>query len=274
MPELPEVETIVRGLKKIIIGKLINNVIIREAKLIGYPDEEGFIEGIENREIIDIERRGKYILIRLNEEKTLVFHLRMTGKLLVKEREEIPDKHTHIIFELDNGLDLRFNNIRKFGRAYLIDGDNWQNAGGLSKLGPEPLSPYFTFDDFKNALKKRKTRIKALLLNQGFIAGLGNIYSDEALFRAGISPTRKADSLTDQEIAALYQAIRLILELGIEYGGTTFSDYLNAIGEKGKFQYQLQVYGRTGEDCLCCGQKIIRERVGGRNSHYCPHCQH
>lgn len=273
MPELPEVETIVRGLRDLITGHKINQVWVREPKLIVFPAEDEFKRQLNGREVIALNRRGKYILINLEGGKTLVVHLRMTGKLLVKPREIDVDKHTHIIFELDNGMDLRFHNVRKFGRVYLVDTGSWQEAGGLAELGPEPLSDKFTLTELKNRIKGRKMMIKSLLLNQKFIAGLGNIYTDEALFRAGISPKRRADTLSDEELERLYRAIRRVLELGIEYGGTTFSDYLDARGKQGEFQKKLLVYRQTGENCPQCGHEIIREKIGGRSSHYCPGCQ-
>ncbi len=273
MPELPEVETIVRGLKELIKGRRITAIKVREAKLIAYPSKDEFINQLKGKKIIDINRRGKYILIALEGNKNLVIHLRMTGRLLVKGSEEPYYKHTHIIFRLDDDRELRFNNMRKFGRMYLIDAGEWQQAGGLAELGPEPLSSDFTLRDFTLSFKNRRTSIKALLLNQKFIAGLGNIYVDEALFLAGISPLRKADSLTDKEIEKLYHSIREVLRQGIESGGTTFSDYLNARGGEGSFQKKLHVYQREGKDCHRCQTKIIKERVAGRGTHYCPGCQ-
>src|SRR6056297_4037 len=200
MPELPEVETIVKGLKKEIIGKKIIEVLINCEMIIAYPDIEDFIKEINNRVIFDIYRRGKYILFKLDGSKIMVIHLRMTGKLLIKNSSDNIDKHTHIIFKFDDKNELRFNNIRKFGRVYLINDDEWENAGGLNKLGPEPLSKEFTLKKFKEALSSRKAKIKALLLNQKFLAGMGNIYTDESLHESGIKPDRRADMLKDVEI--------------------------------------------------------------------------
>ena len=273
MPELPEVENVVLGLKKLIKNCIIESVLIREKRIIAFPELDKFTQQIEDRKIIDISRRGKYILIELSHQKTLVVHLRMTGKLLVKSSSENYLKHTHIVFKLNNGKDLRFNNVRKFGRAYLINTGEWEKAGGLAELGPEPLSDKFTFNKFKKLFKGRSGRIKPLLLNQRFIAGLGNIYTDEALFRAGIHPLRKADTLSVNELKELYKAIRKVLELGIEYKGTSFSDYVNALGEQGSFQEKLLVYQKEGEDCFHCNTNIVREKVSGRSSFYCPKCQ-
>lgn len=273
MPELPEVETIVRGLRNLIIGYTIEDVVIRAEKLVVYPSLEEFRESLKGKTIREVDRRGKYILIKLAAEKTLVVHLRMTGRLLVLPRETDYDKHTHIILQLDKDLDLRFHDLRKFGRMYLVDRDDYRPVGGLLKLGPEPLSAEFTLEAFTRALSEKKTNIKALLLDQGFIAGLGNIYTDEALFYAAISPERTSDSLKEEEIEALYNSIRLVLEKGIAAGGTSFSDYRDARGEKGNFQEELQVYRRAGQECHRCGSTIIRTRLAGRGTHYCPGCQ-
>lgn len=273
MPELPEVETIVKGLKALISGSKIVKVKVKEPRLIAFPGAADFIDGLTDREILTVRRRGKYILFDLVGDKTMVVHLRMTGRLLVKPRAAVYDKHTYIIFELDNSDDLRFNNSRKFGRLYLIDRCNEQPAGGLVSLGPEPLAEDFSEDIFSERLSSRKGNIKALLLNQNFIAGLGNIYTDEALFRAGISPFRDAASLSQPEISKLYQGIRLVLQEGIKAGGTSFSDYRNALGEKGLFQNQLSVYQQTGLACLNCGQEIRKVKLAGRGTHYCPSCQ-
>ncbi|MFW5786970.1 MAG: bifunctional DNA-formamidopyrimidine glycosylase/DNA-(apurinic or apyrimidinic site) lyase [Halanaerobiales bacterium] len=273
MPELPEVESIVNGLKKLIIGSEIKYTIIREKKIIGFPRPEKFKNESQGKKVININRRGKYILINLDNVKEIVIHLRMTGKLLVLPRGKDYNKHTHIIFQLTNSRDLRFNNIRKFGRVYLIDKGDYDKAGGLAELGPEPLSDDFTFLDFVELFEGRTARIKSLLLNQKFIAGLGNIYTDEALFRAGIHPARCADTISESELLKLYKAIREILKLGIKYKGTSFSDYVNALGEAGKFQEKLNVYQKEGEKCPVCGSIIEKEKLSGRSSHYCPECQ-
>ncbi len=274
MPELPEVEVIVRELRKRILNKRIIDVEIREPSLIGFPENrDKFVEELLNKKIITLSRSGKYILIDLDNQKRLVIHLRMSGKLLIKDNLEDYDKHTHIIFKLDGGIDLHFNSIRKFSRAYLIDSNYPQNAGGLAELGPEPLSSDFTVENFKSLLKNRKAKIKSLLLNQKFLAGMGNIYTDEALFRAEIRPDRRADTLSEREIENLYRAIRIVLSAGIKYGGTTFSDYVNTMGQKGNFQQELMVYQRKDEKCYKCGSKINREKICGRSSYYCPTCQ-
>ncbi|NLM97078.1 MAG: bifunctional DNA-formamidopyrimidine glycosylase/DNA-(apurinic or apyrimidinic site) lyase [Halanaerobiaceae bacterium] len=272
MPELPEVETIVRGLRKSVTGHVIEEVIVREKKIVAFPSVEEFRKGLRKRSIRGVERRGKYILLGLGENKSLIIHLRMTGKLLLKPREMEYDKHEHIIFELDNSLDLRFHNIRKFGRMYLVE-NRYETVGGFNKLGPEPLADEFTFELFREMLSGRKTNIKALLLDQSFLAGLGNIYTDEALFHAQISPERNSSSLNEREIRDLYNSIRKVLREGIESGGTSYNDYRDVNDEKGNYQYHLKVYQREGRECINCGAEIIRKKIAGRGTHFCPHCQ-
>ena len=273
MPELPEVETIVRGLRKVIVGQKIKEVEIQESKLIKFPDKNSFINGVTKSIINSVTRRGKYLIIKLSNQKDLILHLAMTGQLLIKNRAEEIKKHTHVIFRFETGQDLRFNNVRKFGRIYLVNTEEWDQINCLNKMGPEPLADDFTFDDFKKRFKRRTTAIKSLLLKQDFLAGLGNIYTDEALFKAGIAPTRGADTLTDAEKKKLFTSIKEVLKSGIKYCGTSVSDYVNIEGESGSFQEKLKVYQKGGEDCPHCGQEIVKEKIGGRSSHYCPDCQ-
>ncbi len=273
MPELPEVHTIVEGLKKSVRNCIIKNVIVKDERLVAYPEKNIFIKKAKNKKIIDVQRRGKYIIICLEKNNFIIIHLRMTGKLVIKKTSKPYDKHTHIIFRLDNKNDLRFNNIRKFGRVYMINENEWDKAGSLNKLGPEPLDEDFQLQDFKKLFKNRKTNIKALLLKQDFIAGLGNIYTDESLFEAGILPDRKADTLDEQELEKLYQAIQKILKKAIKFCGTSFSDYVNIQGESGAFQDKLKVYQKTKKPCPECGSIIKKEKIAGRSSHFCPECQ-
>ena len=220
MPELPEVETVVKGLRPLITDKIVTAVEIREENMIAYPenDIESFRDSLIGSKIEAINRRGKYIIIELSQDKNMVIHLRMTGKLLVKEVKEFRDKHTHVIFSLNDGQEIRFNNIRKFGRVYLIDKNHPEQAGGLADLGPEPLSDELTVEDFKKLFENRRALMKSLLLNQHFIAGIGNIYADEILFRSGVRPDRTADTLTEAEKEAIYHNMREILKKGIIYG--------------------------------------------------------
>ena len=275
MPELPEVETVVKGLRPLITDKIVTEVEIREENMIAYPEDDiaAFRDSLIGSKIEAVNRRGKYIIIELSKDKNMVIHLRMTGKLLVKEVEEFRDKHTHVIFSLNDGQEIRFNNIRKFGRVYLIDKNHPEQAGGLADLGPEPLSDQLTVEDFKKLFDNRRALLKSLLLNQHFVAGIGNIYADEILFRSGVRPDRTADTLTEAEKEAIYHNMREILNKGIIYGGTSFSDYVNAFGEKGSFQEELRVHQREGEECYECGTKIEKIKISGRSTYFCPQCQ-
>src|SRR6056297_1885675 len=274
MPELPEVQTVVSGLNDILKGKTIKNTIIYDDTDIGYPDNDKFIELSENKKIQSLDRRGKYIIINfVNSQYRLIIHLRMSGKLLYKERNENRDKHTHVVFEFEDNTDLRFNNVRKFGRMYIVNNDSLNEAGNLINLGVEPLSNEFTVELFKKMLNNRKAMIKPLLMNQEFIAGIGNIYADEALFLAKIRPDRKANNLNEKEINALYKQLRKILRKGIKMGGTSISDYVNALGETGKFQKELNVYQREGQKCKICGEEIQKKKISGRSTRFCPNCQ-
>ncbi len=274
MPELPEVQTVVTGLNKVLKDKKIKSIHIYNDTVIGFPETNEFINKCEGKTIESLSRRGKYIIIHFKEpSERLVVHLRMSGKLLYKKREENRDKHTHVVFEFNDNTDLRFNNVRKFGRLYLIDEQNVDKAGNLNNLGVEPLSDKFTLESFKEMLQNRRGMIKPLLMNQEFIAGIGNIYADEALFLSQIRPNKKANVLSDKEIENLYYEIRKILKKGIKMGGTSVSDYVNALGKAGKFQNKLNVYKKEGEKCPNCEDEIVKKKVSGRTARFCPNCQ-
>ena len=269
MPELPEVETIVRGLQEPIVGRQFTGVRVGWENLIARPPVEEFKQALIGQRILGLKRRGKYLVFALSGEGSLIIHLRMTGRLSIKNPSEELDKHDHLNFELDDGRELRFNNVRKLGRVYLVE-DEDEIVG---KLGPEPLDGDFTPADLDALLSARRGMIKPLLLNQRFIAGIGNIYTDEALFAARIHPERKADTLTAGEIERLYHAIRQVLTQGIRNQGTTFSDYRDAEGREGSNQEHLRVFRRVGHPCLHCGMPIERTVVGGRGTYFCPRCQ-
>jgi formamidopyrimidine-DNA glycosylase len=274
MPELPEVQTVVSGLNDILKGKTIKNTIIYDNTVVGYPDNDDFIQLSEGKKIKSLDRRGKYIIINfVDSQYRLIIHLRMSGKLLYKERNENREKHTHVVFEFEDNTDLRFNNVRKFGRMYIVNNDSLNEAGNLINLGIEPLSNEFTIELFKKMLKNHKAMIKPLLMNQEFIAGIGNIYADEALFLSGIRPDRKSNELTDKEIRDLHKQIIKILKKGIKMGGTSISDYVNALGKTGDFQHELNVYNNEGKECVKCGEKIQKEKFSGRSARFCPNCQ-
>lgn len=270
MPELPEVETVARGLREFLVGRIITGVTVCWPRTIAQPAVDDFQERIAGQRVVSVSRRGKYVVVGL-EQSYLLIHLKMSGRLGVVPAGEALDGHTHTRFDLDDGRQLRFRDVRKFGRVHLVDDPAEVTAG----LGPEPMADDFEFDDFRRLLARRSGRLKSLLLNQTFVAGLGNIYADESLFAARLHPLRKADTLLPEEQARLYEAIRTVLNRAIEGRGTTLDDggYVDARGQAGAYQEQIAVYGRKGEACLVCHASIERIIVGGRSTHFCPRCQ-
>ncbi|MCK8824014.1 bifunctional DNA-formamidopyrimidine glycosylase/DNA-(apurinic or apyrimidinic site) lyase [Fuchsiella alkaliacetigena] len=271
MPELPEVQTVVDTLSSRIIGLKITEVEVKVEKLIALSTVADFKAELIGKEIKGVRRRGKYIIIELSDDKYLIVHLRMTGQLLYAAQNLELAKHTHVIISFANQHQLRFINKRKFGRIYLVS--DFSEAGSLAELGPEPLSEDFTLDTFKALFENRRGIIKNLLLNQKFLAGLGNIYVDEALYLAGIHPLRKADQISEEELAKLYQAIRKVLKDGIKHRGTTKWDYVDGSGQAGEHQDYLQVYDRKGKNCYDCAEQIEKIKVSGRGTYFCPECQ-
>jgi formamidopyrimidine-DNA glycosylase len=272
MPELPEVETIRRTLAEHVTDLKIEEIkLIWSSAVCGWKDQsfEGLATG---RRIQTIDRRGKYLLIRLDEDLTLIAHMRMTGRLNYFAENQEPEKHTHVVFRLEHG-EVHFSDVRKFGRIQAIPTPLCFSESSLCKLGPEPLDAEFTPEVLKERFEKKKLSVKAALLDQHVLAGLGNIYVDESLFRAGISPERRVDTLSETEISKLHQAIQNILQAGIDAQGTSFRDYRDANGKKGSFEQALQVYGRGGEPCKVCGQTLERLRLAGRTTVYCSRCQ-
>jgi formamidopyrimidine-DNA glycosylase len=270
MPELPEVETVVRALREPLIGRTITGVTYDWPNALKVPDGPLFTAQIVNQPIRAINRRAKYIVITLDPD-TLIIHLKMTGRLYVvpDDAEQRADQWVHYTFQLDNAHQLRFSDSRKFGRVYLVDDPQIV----LGKLGPEPLDDAFTLDVFRDLLAKRSAVIKPLLMHQGFIAGIGNIYADEALYASRIHPLRHADSLSDDEIARLYAAIRKALQLGIEREGASVNWYRKPDGSRGNAQHGLKAYGQTGNPCERCGHPIEKMVVAQRGTHICPVCQ-
>ena len=271
MPELPEVETVVRGLRKPLIGHTITSMWYNWENSIGLPAPHEFEGRIIGQTVKGISRRAKYIVIELDTDLLLI-HLRMTGRLYVTDEDAVHDvdKWVHVKFGLDGGKELRFSDSRKFGKVYLVD----TLDAVTGDIGPEPLDDEFTVEIFKQRLTGRSKMIKALLLDQTFIAGVGNIYADEALHRAGIHPQRNADALSDAEIARLHQTVREALAAGIQYEGASISWYRKPDGTPGESQQHFYVYGRDGEECLTCGKvRIEKIRVVQRGTHFCPNCQ-
>lgn len=273
MPELPEVETVRKTLEQLVCGKTIRQVDVRLPRLIKRPDDAAlFASLLEGRTILGVGRRGKYLRIFL-DGWTLVSHLRMEGRYGLYQAEDPVEKHTHVIFRFADGTELRYKDVRQFGTMHLFEQGQDLIEPPLDKLGLEPLDPAFTRKAFRETIAGRSTRIKPLLLDQRHIAGLGNIYVDEALHRAGIHPERTADSLSAKELNKLHEAIVAVLGEAVEAGGSSVKSYVNGQGEMGMFQLRLMAYGRNGEPCRQCGTIIVKTVVGGRGTHYCPACQ-
>ena len=270
---MPEVETICRSLRRYLPQRTIDRVDILSVAPIKWPTAEEFARRTTGKTIADVTRRGKYILLNLAPEGTLVIHLRMTGSLVYRETQIPPSGHDRIVFRLSGGATLTYADTRCLGTLQnLLPGEENQ-AKGLYALGPEPLSAEFTVPFLTHKCAGKRGKIKSTLLDQSFVAGLGNIYVDEALFVAGIHPLRSPASLTAAEISRLHAAVNEVIAAGIKDGGTTFRDYKNAEGGRGTHQEHLYVYGRTGQPCRKCGTPIERIVVGGRGTHFCPHCQ-
>jgi len=259
MPELPEVETIVRGLREAITGAMVEKLQVIDPR-IALPEKE-----IIGKTIAAVERKGKYIVLRLEPRGSLIFHLRMSGRLL-RVCAEGEGRYSRLVLHLDSGV-LRFVNPRRLGTVEYAD------DGFPHSLGIDPTSPAFTARKLRKILAGSKSPIKVLLMNQRRIAGLGNIYAAEALWRAGIDPRRPANTMTSKEARALHRGIVSVLQEAIEHMGTTFSDYRDSDGNKGGFQDFLAVYGKDGEPCRRCGTEIVRINQGGRSTYLCPGCQ-
>ncbi|WP_104373525.1 bifunctional DNA-formamidopyrimidine glycosylase/DNA-(apurinic or apyrimidinic site) lyase [Desulfocucumis palustris] len=273
MPELPEVETVKRTLEKKLVGLAFEGIHLHMPKIVRLPQAQEFVSSLTGRKILRLGRRGKYLMLHLSGNYTLVIHLRMTGRLVYANPDTPMEKHTHVVFLLSNGDQLRYTDIRQFGRMLLAPTPELDTLPGLRDLGVEPLGEHFTREFMKKELKRRRTRLKALLLDQSFIAGLGNIYVDESLHRAGLHPERLAMDLTPRETTRLFQAIKEVLTDAVNNRGTSFRDYVDGEGRPGNNKERLQVYSREGLPCHKCGKPIHRIRVAGRSSFFCPQCQ-
>jgi formamidopyrimidine-DNA glycosylase len=262
MPELPEVETVTRSIQPL-VGRRIVTAEFRCLRVLRGGDPDDMAARLAGRRIDAVKRYGKFIVVSLRGGEYLTIHLGMTGKLLLGGP---PGKHTHAILTLDRGV-LLYDDSRQFGRLLL----SREFPQRVAKLGPEPLE--VSFEDFAAGLKRRKTRIKALLLNQDFLRGIGNIYADEALFRAGIHPLALASRIRGERARRLYDAIVEVLREAIAAGGSSISDYVDAEGRKGFFQFSHRVYQHTGQPCVNCGTPVRRTLVAQRSSHFCPRCQ-
>lgn len=291
MPELPEVETIVRGLRSRILGLKIKDVWTDFKKILKKPKSfKEFKKSLKGKKIKNIRRRGKNILIDLSSNKVLLIHQKMTGHLLFGKwvfkkgewfskirgplRDDSHNRFLHFIFFLEKDKHLALSDLRKFAKIELWDKNELENSKGFKSLGPEPLRETFTFSIFKQTLGKRKRgKIKQVLMDQKIIAGIGNIYSDEILWEAKVNPFRDIKTLKEKELKKIYRAIRNILKKGIKVKGDSISDYRKVDGTKGGFGILEKVYRKEGKECERCKSPIKRKKIGGRSAHFCPICQ-
>jgi len=292
MPELPEVETVRRDLEKYLVGACFQSIKIINFKNVA-PRAAFLAKTLKDKKILALRRRGKLLIVDLSlPNKHLLFHLKMTGQLIYRQDSKtlagghslsedyltaaiggkLPNKYTRAVFSLDKNRYLYFNDLRKFGYIKLVD-DNELADILHNNYGPEPMDKEFTFDYLQELFKKRSAPIKAVILNQKLIAGLGNIYADEALFAAKIRPDRPANSLKKSEVLSLQKACVSIINRAIKARGTTFRNYVDAKGQKGSFTDYLQVYQRQDQPCFVCNSMIKKIKVVGRGTHYCPKCQ-
>lgn len=270
MPELPEVETIKRQLNRKIKGKRIKTVEVSLPRFVKYPLNK-FKKLVEGATIKNISRRAKLLIIELSNQYCLVIHLKLTGQMIFNGQ---PSKHTHLIYYFIDGSQIIHNDLRQFGFVKVVPKKELIGFLAKEKFGPEPLTKEFTLNLFKQILDKRKgAKIKPLLMDQSFLAGLGNLYSDEILFLAQVLPFRKAGTLKPIEIKRIYQAIKKILPLAINRRGSSADTYVDTQGKQGDYLPLVKVYQRENQPCFICGTKIKRLKMGGRSAHFCPKCQ-
>ena len=295
MPELPEVETVARDLQRRVVGATIHDAIVYWERTIRHPQPpERFVAEIAGSTIRRVSRRAKTVLIHLEDGRVMTVALRMTGALIVAPAGAEPDPHARVVFRFEDDRELRYRDVRKFGRIGLWPGGGLRSIGAgrgsqsrrvaeggrryrigevFSGHGPEPLQRSFTAERLAERLARRSAKLKTLLLDQSFIAGVGNIYADEALWRARLHPLRAADTLDEREVRRLHRAVRGVLRQGIANRGSSFSDYVGADGQPGANAERLAVYRRTEQPCYRCGSRIARILVGQRSTHFCPRCQ-
>ncbi len=273
MPELPEVETIVADLRPHLVGRTIVRCELSFPSIVRHPEPEVFIDSIAGMRIDSVRRRGKYIYIGTSHNLLLVVHLGMTGQLRLVDPVAPLEKHTHAVFFLDDGRQLRYRDPRRFGRLLLGTEKELIDAKKMPSLGPEPIDPEFAADELYRRLRKRRTALKAVLLDQSAIAGVGNIYADESLHRARLRPDRIAGSISKQSARRLHESLRESLHAAIQNRGSSVDTYRDAWGEVGGQQEQLLVYGRAGEPCFTCGRPLSAIRIAGRTTVFCRRCQ-
>ena len=273
MPELPEVETIAADLRPHLVGRTVVRCELLFPTIVRHPEPEVFIDSVVGMRITSVGRRGKYILIRLVDDLMLVVHLGMSGQLRLVEPSTPLATHTHATFDLEDGKQLRYRDPRRFGRLLLGTEAALLDAKAMPPLGPEPIDPGFGADDMYQRFRRRKAKLKAILLDQSTIAGVGNIYADESLHRAGLRPDRIAGSLSKKSVRRLHESLRESLLVAIQNRGSSVDTYRDAWGEFGGQQERLLVYGRAGEPCFTCGRPLSLVRIAGRSSVFCRRCQ-
>jgi formamidopyrimidine-DNA glycosylase len=273
MPELPEVETIVADLRPHLVGRTILRCELAFPTIVRYPEPDDFVDQVAGMRIQAMGRRGKYIVISLDHSVLLVVHLGMTGQLRLVEAQAPLEKHTHAVFLLDDGRQLRYRDPRRFGRLLLGTEQALLSARKMPRLGPEPIDPGFGADQLYRSLRRRNTALKAVLLDQRAIAGVGNIYADESLHRARLRPDRIARTVSRKSTQRLHESLRESLQLAIANRGSSVDTYRDAWGELGGQQERLLVYGRAGEPCFTCGRPLRSKRIAGRTTVYCANCQ-
>lgn len=271
MPELPEVETIRRDLAPLVVGRRITGIEVDPAtvQLLARAPVEALRASLVGRSFVSLDRRGKYLLFGLDDGRTFVVHLRMTGRIVWRHSSDPVETYQRAKIVLDNAYDLRWSDLRKFGTWRIVD----DVSEAIGRLGPEPIDPGLTFEVFRIAFGGRSAPVKSVLLDQRRFAGLGNIYVDEALYEARIRPDTPAGTLTASALRRLFASCRAVLERGIENRGASFSDYVDGQGNAGSQHLYVQVFRRTNKPCYACGSIIERIVVGGRATHYCPACQ-
>ena len=278
MPELPEVETIKRVLSAYVLDRIIVKADLNKPNMLRGQSPAQFLNGLSRQKIFGLSRRGKYLLINLKQH-SLIVHLGMSGQIFASPGKspfsslpsQLPDKHTHLVLSLSKGTNIFFRDPRMFGRYILLKKENL--PGYFSNLGPDPFSLSFSSSRLEKKLSARSVSIKACLLDQKIVAGMGNIYADETLFQAGIHPAMPANQLTSEEIARIHKMIRNVLHKAVKAGGTSISDFQDPLQRAGDFQHHLLVYGRAGKQCKRCGALIQKKRIAQRGTHWCPYCQ-
>lgn len=276
MPELPEVEVIRRDLERDAVGKRIKDAEVKLPRIIRrHKTKKEFVDGLAGAKITGVSRRGKYLLVALDSGNVLVMHLGMSGRIERATGRKTAEKHTHVVIRFQQGGELRFIDMRQFGELFVAPADGLDGVKELSHIALDPLADSFTWQVFSEIVSSRKMKLKALLMDQKFISGIGNIYSDEILWAAGLRHDRGSDTLSAQEMRRLYRAMQEVLQDGIRYGGVTLDDetYRNLYGKTGEFQQHLKVYAQEGKPCRRCRTPVVRERWGNRSTFYCRQCQ-